>query len=82
MISIDYTLAPFSKWNHTTDQVLNVILDLKDRQRYPLHNIALFGESAGGGLALGSVLKMRDRGSGMPAAIVAWPMAFLVAEWV
>ncbi|MGC2681224.1 MAG: alpha/beta hydrolase, partial [Candidatus Nitrosopolaris sp.] len=70
VISIDYTTAPFSKWNHTTDQVLNVIRDLKDRQGYPLHNIAVFGESAGGGLALGSVLKMRDRGIGMPAAIV------------
>jgi len=22
VISIDYTLAPFSKWNHTTDKVL------------------------------------------------------------
>jgi len=70
VISIDYTLAPFSKWNHTTEQVLIVIRDLKDKQRYPLHNIALFGESSGGGLALGSVLKMRDKGIGMPAAIV------------
>ena len=71
VISIDYTLAPFSKWNHTTDQVLSVIRDLKDKQGYPLHNIAVFGESAGGGLALGSVLKMRDRGMTMPAAVVA-----------
>lgn len=45
VISIDYTLAPFSKWNHTTDQVLSVIRDLKDKQGYPLHNIAIFGES-------------------------------------
>jgi monoterpene epsilon-lactone hydrolase len=29
IISIDYTLAPFSKWNQTTDQVLSVIHDLK-----------------------------------------------------
>ena len=71
VISIDYTLAPFSKWNHTTDQVLSVIRDLKDKQGYPHHNIAVFGESAGGGLALGSVLKMRDRGMTMPAAVVA-----------
>jgi epsilon-lactone hydrolase len=71
VISIDYTLAPFSKWNHTTDQVLSVIRELKDKQGYPLHNMAFFGESAGGGLALGSVLKMRDRGMAMPAAVVA-----------
>ena len=69
VISIDYTKAPFSKWNHTINQVLNVIFELY-RQGYPLHNIAFFGESAGGGLALGSVLKMRDRGIGMPAAMV------------
>jgi monoterpene epsilon-lactone hydrolase len=71
VISIDYTTAPFSKWNHTTDQVLNVVRDLKDKGGYSVHNIAIFGDSAGGGLALGSVLKMRDRGIGMPTAVVA-----------
>jgi epsilon-lactone hydrolase len=70
VISIDYTLAPFSKWNQTIDQVISVIRDLKDNHSYPLENIAIFGDSAGGGLALGSVLKMRDSGIGMPAAIV------------
>jgi acetyl esterase/lipase len=34
--------------------------------------MAVFGDSAGGGLAAGSVLKMRDRGLGMPAALVLW----------
>jgi monoterpene epsilon-lactone hydrolase len=32
----------------------------------------MFGESAGGGLVAGSVLKMRDKGLGMPAAVVLW----------
>jgi epsilon-lactone hydrolase len=71
IISIDYTLAPFSKWNQTTDQVVSVIRDLKDNHGYPLENIAMLGDSAGGGLALGSILKMRDIGIGMPAAVVA-----------
>jgi acetyl esterase/lipase len=44
---------------------------LKDKQGYPLHNVAFFGESAVGGLALGGVLKMRDRAMIMPAAVVA-----------
>ena len=30
VISIDYSLAPFSKWNQTTDEVVSVIQALKD----------------------------------------------------
>ena len=72
VISIDYTVAPFSKWNQTTDQVISVIQELKDQQGYSLDDIAIYGDSAGGGLATGSVLKMRDSGMGMPAAVVLW----------
>jgi len=73
VISIDYTVAPFSKWNQTTDQVISVIQALKDQQQgYSLDDIAIYGDSAGGGLATGSVLKMRDGGMGMPAAVVLW----------
>ena len=72
VISIDYTVAPFSKWNQTTDQVISVIQALKDQQGYSLDDIAIYGDSAGGGLATGSVLKMRDGGMGMPAAVVLW----------
>ena len=36
--------------------------------------IALYGDSAGGGLAVSSVLKMRDNGIGMPAAVVLWSL--------
>ena len=32
----------------------------------------MYGDSAGGGLAAGSVLKMLDEGVGMPAALVLW----------
>jgi len=71
IISIGYTLAPESKWNHTTDQVIAVFEALKT-QGYKLKNMALFGDSAGGGLAAGSVLKMRDKGLGMPSAVVLW----------
>lgn len=72
VISIDYTVAPFSKWNQTTDQVISVIQALKDHQGYSLDDIAIYGDSAGGGLATGSVLKMRDGGMGMPTAVVLW----------
>ena len=68
VISVDYSLAPFSKWNQTTDEVVSVIQALKD-QGYSLDNIAMYGDSAGGGLVAGSVLKMRDEGLGIPAAL-------------
>jgi epsilon-lactone hydrolase len=72
VISIDYSLAPFSKWNQTTGEVVSVIQALKDQESYSLDDIVMFGDSAGGGLVAGSVLKMRDEGLGMPAALVLW----------
>jgi len=71
VISIDYSLAPFSKWNQTTDEVVSVIQALKD-QGYSLDDIAMYGDSAGGSLVAGSVIKMLDEGVGMPAALVLW----------
>ena len=71
VISIDYSLAPFSKWNQTINEVVSVVQELKD-QGYSLDDIAMYGDSAGGGLVAGSVLKMRDEGIGIPAALVLW----------
>jgi acetyl esterase/lipase len=71
VISIDYTLAPFSRWDQTTDQVVAVVQALL-AEGTTWQEIALYGDSAGGGLAAGAVLKMRDRGIGMPAAIFLW----------
>ena len=72
VISINYTVAPFSKWNQTTDEVISVIRALKEEVGYSSNDIAIFGESAGGGLAAGSVLKMRDQRMDVPAAVVLW----------
>jgi epsilon-lactone hydrolase len=71
VISVDYTTAPFSKWNHTTSEVVSVIQGLL-KKGYSLNDISMYGDSAGGGLVAGSVLKMRDRGIGVPAAVVLW----------
>jgi monoterpene epsilon-lactone hydrolase len=71
VISVDYSLAPLSKWNQTTDEVVSVVQALRD-QGYSLNDIGMYGDSAGGGLVGGSVLKMRDEGLGMPAALVLW----------
>jgi monoterpene epsilon-lactone hydrolase len=71
VMSVDYSLAPLSKWNQTTDEVVSVVQALRD-QGYSLDDIGMYGDSAGGGLVAGSVLKMRDEGLGMPAALVLW----------
>lgn len=71
VISVDYTVAPRAKWQQITDEVIAVFKALR-QEGYPLKNIAIYGTSAGGGLAAGVVLKMRDQGLGMPAAVVLW----------
>ena len=71
VISVDYSLAPFSKWNETTSEVVSVVKALKN-QGNSLEDFAMYGDSAGGGLVTSSVLKMRDEGIGIPAAIVLW----------
>jgi acetyl esterase/lipase len=71
VISVDYTLAPVGKWGKVTDQLV-AVLDGLHRDGHRLRDIAVYGESAGGALAAGGVLKMRDRGLGMPSAVVLW----------
>jgi acetyl esterase/lipase len=75
VISVDYTLAPLAKYNQMSDEVISVIGALtKEGQR--LQDTIIYGDSSGGGLAAATVLKLRDRGPGMPAAAV------LVSPWV
>ncbi len=71
VISIDYTLAPQAKWKVATAQVISVLRGLQQAGT-PLGSIGVFGDSAGGGLVAGAVLRMRDEGSGMPGALVLW----------
>lgn len=71
VISVDYTLTPAGTWTTVTDEMLAVVAALR-KEGYKLEDIGMYGESAGGALTAGSVLKMRDQGLGMPAAIVLW----------
>jgi monoterpene epsilon-lactone hydrolase len=71
IVSVGYTLAPEAKWNQASDQVVSVLHAL-EQQGYAPKNIVVLGDSAGGGLAAGAVLKMRDKGSGIPGALVLW----------
>jgi acetyl esterase/lipase len=71
VISVDYTTAPFAKWQQIQEQVISVFKALL-AEGYTMKDIALYGDSAGGGLATSTVLNLRDRGMGMPAAVVLW----------
>ena len=68
VISVDYTVAPRGNWKAVTDQVLSVWKALLAKGIAPTR-IGMFGDSAGGGIAAGSVLKMRDRGLALPGAL-------------
>ena len=71
-VSLDYrTNPPGARWQEVTDQVVNVFKAL-NKQGYAMKNLAIYGDSAGGGLAAATVLKLRDAGLGMPAAVVLW----------
>jgi len=75
LISVDYTTAPFARWEEIQAQVISVFRALL-AEGYELEDIAHYGDSAGGGLATSTVLTLRDQGMGMPAAVVLW------APWV
>lgn len=71
VVAVDYTLAPHAKWQAVTNQVVTVFRELLN-QGCTMQDLAIFGDGAGGGLAAGSTLKLRDKGLGMPAAVVLW----------
>jgi epsilon-lactone hydrolase len=75
VLSVDYTLAPHAKFDRMSDEVVAAIEALMN-QGQRLEDTAIYGDSSGGGLAAATVLKMRDRGLGMPR------VAILVSPWL
>ncbi|MFV0422976.1 alpha/beta hydrolase fold domain-containing protein [Oleidesulfovibrio sp.] len=71
VVSVDYTLAPQAGWRQITGQAVAVLQALH-KQGTAMNELAVIGDSAGGGLAAGAVLKMRDEGMQLPAAVVLW----------
>lgn len=71
VLSIDYTLAPHQQWDETTSQVARVIAAVIDDDR-ATDRVAAMGDSAGGALVAGSVLRLRDELGRMPSALVPW----------
>ena len=71
VISVDYTTAPFATWAEIQEQAISVVRALL-AEGYSMEDIALYGDSAGGGLAVSTILNLRDQGMGVPAAVVLW----------
>jgi acetyl esterase/lipase len=73
VISVDYTLAPRGNWRTVTHQVIAAYRSVL-AERSP-DQVGLFGDSAGGGLVAGAVLKMRDQKVPLPGAL------YLLSPW-
>ncbi len=65
----DYRLAPEHPYPAAVEDAVAVLEALWAGGQQPARTV-LFGDSAGGGLALATMLALRDRGSALPAAAV------------
>lgn len=71
IISVDYATAPASKWKNTVEEITKVLKQLK-KDGYNYSSIGVLGDSAGGGLAIASILKLRNDEGVMPNAVALW----------
>lgn len=66
----DYRLAPEQPWPAATDDCFNAYCGLLAQGTNP-STIVVMGESCGGSLALGMLLRLRDEGLPLPACLVS-----------
>ena len=74
-LALGYRLAPENPFPAALDDALAAIAFLQD-QGIPASRIAIGGDSAGGGLSLATMIRLRDAGKPLPAC------AWLVSPWV
>jgi monoterpene epsilon-lactone hydrolase len=68
---LDYRLAPESPYPAQLDDVTAVYQDLLGKGVLP-ENITMIGDSAGGNLAISSVLNFREKGLPLPGSVIAF----------
>lgn len=71
VVVLDYPLAPHARYTEILQSFAN-LYDHLLKEGYSEKNIAIYGDSAGGGLAAGGLLMLKDRGFPMPSALVLW----------
>ncbi len=69
-LSIDYRLAPENRFPAALEDVVIVYKWLTDEEAILPDNIIIAGDSAGGGLTLATLVKLRDLGISLPVAAV------------
>jgi epsilon-lactone hydrolase len=74
VLVVGYRLAPEHQFPAAVEDSVAAARWLADR--YPLHRIVVIGDSAGGGLAVATLLALRDAGDHMPAGAV------LLSPWL
>lgn len=70
LAAIDYRLAPEHPWPAALDDALAAYEQMLS-DGIPAEGIVVIGESAGGGLALATVLAAKDKGLKLPSAVIA-----------
>ena len=75
LLAVNYRLAPEYPFPAATDDALSTYQWLLE-QNYSADRIAIVGDSAGGGLALSTLIAIRDSGLALPSS------ATLISPWV
>lgn len=74
IVALDYRLAPEHPYPAALDDAVAAVLATFESIRCP-RSLTLAGDSAGGGLALATLLALRDRGEALPGC------AWLISPW-
>ncbi|MHA2357974.1 MAG: alpha/beta hydrolase, partial [Candidatus Heimdallarchaeaceae archaeon] len=70
VLCLDYNLAPENPFPTALEDVTTVYKWLIDHKEIKHNKIVIAGDSAGGGLALATLIKLRDENIALPAAAV------------